>query len=392
MHSSQQISITDTIEIVISDACELALFIQLERDCACFAAAEAIGMLESVTTRKEVLLCASEIYEVEMAEVKECGKTWNAHPRLDLSDPGQPIYNPSLTPAFVGRDTIVGMFGCNDCEFVASIFIDVYKLTPNLVLGAPSCNNKGATVSAIIDHPTPDALTYTWNIPNSENSPTIEDIALGLVEVVVSDSQGCGGSAELLIESFEIEYLINIGGDLCDSLVGQSVEIELKETDESAIAEWADGYMGLSREGLFSGSYPFEITSINSCFVMDTLVISSSYLSGINCQDAYSIELGQELSIMPQEEVDNHLSFSWEPSELVSCAFCQTVLITPRGLTELSVTIMDSLGCSKIETINITVGSSLNLYIPNVITQYGLASNSTLLPSEHPSVERILRI
>jgi gliding motility-associated-like protein len=71
-------------------------------------------------------------------------------------------------------------------------------------------------------------------------------------------------------------------------------------------------------------------------------------------------------------------TYSWTPSYALSCTNCPSTVASPTVTTTYYVTITDTSGCSKIDSVVIVVRVCGSLYLPNVFSPNGDGYNDVL--------------
>lgn len=77
------------------------------------------------------------------------------------------------------------------------------------------CHKANGSITIETENGTP-TFNYSWSIPNGDNSPSIENLIAGNYSVTVTDIHGCADTLDFIIESFDIEAVLDsVSPDIC---------------------------------------------------------------------------------------------------------------------------------------------------------------------------------
>jgi len=124
-----------------------------------------------------------------------------------------------------------------------------------------------------------------------------------------------------------------------------------------------------------STNYTVTIKS-GACIVQDTVTVIVNPLPNVNACCSTTVEAGNSavLNLSPLAKND---SYSWVPSYGLSCTNCSNPVASPLISTTYFVTITDSLGCYKTDTVTIDVNCG-NVFIPDAFSPNGDGANDVL--------------
>ena len=105
---------------------------------------------------------------------------------------------------------------------------------------------------------------YQWS--NGEDSSTIIALGPGTISVVVTDAQGCDGTASTLLnEPNAIIYQASIVEPNCNNPLSGSISLSIQGGSMPYNVVWSDGISGPSRSNLGQGLYGAVIADNNGC-------------------------------------------------------------------------------------------------------------------------------
>ena len=126
-----------------------------------------------------------------------------------------------------------------------------------------------------------------------------------------------------------------------------------------------------------SPSSYFVIVSNGPC--SDTAQVSVNvYSISVNAGADTTITEGDKVLLHPVSGAAG--SYSWQPSDGVSCDTCKNPMVTPAVTTTYIVTVTDSNGCIAVDTITIYVEKKCGeLFVPNAFSPNGDGQNEVFL-------------
>jgi len=203
-------------------------------------------------------------------------------------------------------------------------------------------------------------FNFEWS-PSGTVTSLNSQLAAGTYFVTITDSRGC----ILVSEPVEIiqtglPLVLISGPDVICS--GETITLSASGADTY---EWSTGEDGTSIEVSPSENTTYSVVGNNgSCENSDSISIEISEPSGWSINEEYLIELGQSI------QLDGNLAgtYTWSPSDGLSCINCANPIASPTTTTLYTVIFEDALtGCISEHQVLINVEIVL-LFIPNVVT------------------------
>jgi len=175
-----------------------------------------------------------------------------------------PVMNSDEVTVFVNTD----LCPCDDITVVAES-------------SAAACgaNNGGARVTSVTGGEAP--YTYRWT--DGQTTQEISSLAAGTYSVVVTDSNGCTGSARVTVVDVGGEIAVvfdNVIDASCTDANSGSATIVASGGAEPYTYSWSDGQRTQTATGLAAGTYQVRVTDANGCVGGAEVTIGSADCNG----------------------------------------------------------------------------------------------------------------
>ena len=245
---------------------------------------------------------------------------------------------------------------------------------PSIGLAASGSGNTPA-FNAINNGSTPIVATISVTAtangcpgPASTYTITVAPVTTGSTNVSIcqGDSMLIGGNYYSSAGSYN-DTLINSYG--CDSILTFNLTVNPIITVNEQLTI-CDGDSVLINGNYYStpGIYPFTFTSAAGCDsnVIYELIVDPLPIINIIIDDN-TLDLGESTNIVAYTGQPN-TSYSWSPSDGLSCVFCSNPIATPSQSGWYYVTATNSNGCTSIDSVYIEVDPTSNIYVPNIFS------------------------
>jgi len=283
------------------------------------------------------------------------------------------------TPTVSGIRTTYTVTGAdlNGCKSNNEIMVTTVALpTVNAGPDRSICSGSLASLSA-----TGNGGNYLW-MPSSglaavtSGSTTFSQTSPGTYSYTVTlSSWYCNASASdgIVITALSLPTVITAGSStICN---GSSTSISASGANTYL---WNNGVAGnsITVSPTTNTSYTVTGTDINGCSNAASVEVVSSPVV-VSSADV-SINMGQSATIAV---TGNGTKFLWSPKQTLSCDTCSSTKAFPASTTLYYVTVSDNNGCSRLDSVLVTVVENCgqNIFIPNAFSPNGDGKNDRLL-------------
>jgi gliding motility-associated-like protein len=239
----------------------------------------------------------------------------------------------------------------------------------------PTCNGlANGTASATATGGT-GALTYQWSV-GSGNSTTINNLAAGVYTIIVTDSLGCSGSANVTItQPTLITANLVISSAFCATSSGAAQAIASGGTGTLSYV-WNNGSTASFTSGLPPGTCNVTITDSLGCVQIFTGIVGSTGGFTVDAGVNTTIDAGTSIELQGNGPPDG--IYNWSPVEFLSCTTCVNTLATPEVTTVYVLTVNQN-GCIATDTVLIEVELKCgDVFVPSGFTPNNDGTNDLL--------------
>ncbi|MCI5057029.1 MAG: gliding motility-associated C-terminal domain-containing protein [Flavobacteriales bacterium] len=256
----------------------------------------------------------------------------------------------------LGGTTVTITYEVNGCTKHHDIFIGNKTVNPNLALTDPGvCSEDPVTISTYQNY-----SQFAWS--NGATTSSISTLNPGTYAVTVTDFNGCSGSESVNLAAFPDNDF-----DLEDTLICPGTTITLDPGGIYDLYCWSDSSTNQTNS-VGTGTYHVTVLDANGCFERDTVTI------GIK---ALSVDLGNDTTFcsgsMTLDAGNPGSTYQWSNGSTA-----QSLVVATSGTYHVTVS---SGTCTDRDTIQVTVGGSLNVNLGNDTT---FCSGSLTLDAGNP--------
>lgn len=268
------------------------------------------------------------------------------------------------------------------------IVTDANNCTDNVTLIVPNANGPVVSIVGVTDVSCMGATdgsalasvnggnppyTYNW-LPSGGTNSTATNLAEGTYSVLVTDIQGCVGTASALIGS-PLPIVINesILPTSCDASTGQ-ISVSVSGGTPGYVYNWQPSNgSGSSITNLAVGNYTLTVTDAAGCSQTENYTMTASGTIPITVSP-YSVTIfeGQSVTLTANGASD----YFWEPPYALSCDTCGITVANPDLTTIYTVTGTDENGCTGTAEVLVNVQKICgDFYVPTVFAPDGNGSS-----------------
>lgn len=276
----------------------------------------------------------------------------------------------------VGNYTIV-VTDANACSIDSSFTISNTNGPSVLIsnFSNPSCYGlSNGTASATASGGT-GSLTYQWSA-DLGNSTTVNNLAAGVYTVIVTDSLGCSGSANVTITQPPLITANMVTSTAyCNTSTG-SAEVFATGGTGNLSYQWNNGSTANTTTGLPPGNCNVTVTDSLGCMQIFTGLVESTGGFTVDAGLNASIEAGSSIELQGNGPPGG--IYSWSPIEFLSCSTCVATVATPEVTTVYILTVNQN-GCIATDTVLIEVSEKCgDIFVPSGFTPNNDGSNDML--------------
>lgn len=265
--------------------------------------------------------------------------------------------------------------GCTNNSFVEFVNQPNSALT---VFGSPlnpSCN--GMVDGSLDITANGGTIPYSYNWSNGSADQDIFNLGAGNYSVIVTDGNGCNVNGTWpILDPSAVNILSQVQNSSCSGIHDGSISMNIVGGVAPYNVIWNTGSTNTSLANLGPGTYSVTVTDANGCTNTGTYLIAPPTVINVNVDIAspYSIWLGEsvELNALASGGTGN-LTYSWGPTDYLTCPDCPTTDASPLLNTTYAVTVTDENGCTSVAVVDIEI--MFALYIPNTFTPNGDGDN-----------------
>lgn len=242
---------------------------------------------------------------------------------------------------------IVTITDANDCEIIESVMVAQSILQSDLDIIKPTCAGAANGVATVSITTGAGGYQYLWNQNSGTN--TNSNLGGGSNQVSITDANGCISVHDFAIDSTELIIETNQLSASCNGETDGSMNVEVIEGVSSFQYQWSNG-LGTSPlvNSVSNGTYFVTVVDGNECVSVDSVTVQESVLTleaQVSNLDCFSAQNGSAV-VFVTEGVPPY-TYQWDNGT------------TSSSLTGLSsgnyfVLVQDSIGCSVIESLEIT--------------------------------------
>jgi len=235
----------------------------------------------------------------------------------------------------------------------------------------PTCFSGVNGTAAILATGGSGPYTYNW-LPTGGTGSSASGLGAGTYTVTVTGSDGCTQTQTVtLTQPTTIVTTSASSPDDCNSLNG-SASLSVSGGTPGYTLLWSTGSTNDTITGLATGSYTCTVTDANGCTMATTVLVGASGSVTANAGVDVTILQGQTTQL----NGTGGTSWSWTPSASLDCATCQNPNASPTVTTTYYLTVTDSLGCTDIDTVVVTVDIQCgDLFLPTAFSPNGDGEN-----------------
>ncbi len=298
-------------------------------------------------------------------------------------------------------DTLNGCMNSDTIVVVSNMAFPALEVSPVSEL---FCGNDEASIEAI--GPTnQDNYTIIWSsnegsILSGQNTLSIDVEGAGWYYISIEDPQNSCVSVDSVFVNVNENYPTDLSFELMDPLCfgdeNGLVDIAQVIGGTEPIEYYLDGEV--STDGVFEdlgpGNYQLSIIDANGCEIDTSFeIIAPGPVEISNPELTYELEEGSsiQVSLLTNLEEQEIADIIWEPELPIECGLCLTFTWENVASSEAYlITVINQNGCIDTTSLQIILlESTIDIYIPNVISPSASGPNSSFFPQTSKGAQEI---
>ncbi len=264
-----------------------------------------------------------------------------------------------------------GMYLATDtsgnCVEIWHLTLDFYPKTQIEFLTETACPFAFDGVVTALPNGGAPPYTYEWEV-DTVTTNQLSNLDVGTYSVSVTDASSC-----VVVDSVEL------GAATRPSVSSEAQAASCFGVNDGAVTFITDDpnlmFTFLSQTPSSQSSYDSLGSGGYQYFVIDTFGCKWVQFFNIDAPDKIIITLPSNIeapscdSVQIEASVNiTPFSWNWSPVEYLSCSNCPDPIASPFTTTLYHLTVVDSIGCSAIDSIRVLVDFDGKTYIPNVFS------------------------
>jgi len=281
--------------------------------------------------------------------------------------PGSGLSDASIADPWVDTSNttiyVVTVSDSNNCVGMDSVTVSVNAL-PVVDAGSDTSICSGNSVQLFAS----GGIIFAWTPANDLSDDSIQNPIASPLDttkyfVTVVDSLGCSNMDSVVISVVPLPIITATA----DTVICSGDVISVFATSNGAYS-WSTGDTTQSIIVSPTSDSLYIVSTNNMCgTVSDSIWVLVNPSSFADAGLDVTIILGNSTQLLGMPS-GSGLSYLWTPALGLSCTNCQFPLATPENTTTYYLTVTDSLGCTAIDTVIITVDKTMVIFIPDIFS------------------------
>jgi gliding motility-associated-like protein len=269
----------------------------------------------------------------------------------------------------------------NGCTAATSATV-TQNIAPPVAIAGPTnelnCNQPDVTLQG--SSPTTGPLSWAWatadgHIVNAGNTPNPIVDAPGTYHVTVtSQVNGCTATDAVAITEIPLPAFTPSGvqpnclapkGSINFGTVTGGEPPFVYSIDEGQTFHQAAAFSNLA-----PGHYSLVVQDKYGCTAGGDIVLQTPVYPKVTLPAIEIIELGESVKLEPvlNLPLSSIASFTWTPTDSLSCHTCESPIANPVKNIQYNLTIKDLNGCTADATVRVQIDKNRQVYAPNVFS------------------------
>lgn len=329
------------------------------------------GMLFTADAGEDINICSGETVQLEAS----AGTNYRWSPASGLDNPNirNPMANPDTTINY--SVSILNEYGCKSTDSL-TVFVHENP-TPRIVGDTLSCAGDSVWLSSEIA----TYATYTWS--TGDTSQSIHIGKNGLYQLIVTDTLGCAGLAKKHVSFLApITNEFNIEHESGNGFNNGQVSVESTGGLAPYAYQWSNGDTMTTMQSLSPGNYFLTVTDNFGCQSIDSVIIDPFVCPEIGLVS--TVTDPSCFGVCDGSIVVENITGTTGPVDWLWSNGNQSDSLLAVCAGSFTLTITDSLNCSKQDTFRIIDPEVLEIILDDITHVYAGQPGSINLSMEGP--------
>jgi gliding motility-associated-like protein len=273
-----------------------------------------------------------------------------------------------LTVGTYDVETTVG--GCTSSATVTVISAPVGAPAISLTSSTNvTCFNDNDGAAVVLGSGGTGVLTYAWT-PTGGSSASATGLTAGNYTATVTDGAGCSSSLLVTIGGpTQIIITETVTDIICSSTDGQISTAVSGGSGSYSYAWTPNSETSSSITNLSAGTYGLTVTDSDGCSMSESYIVAiTGSLTILATPVSTTIQEGQSVQL----NATGGTTYTWTPSNGLSCTDCPDPIATPSSTTIYTVTATDVSGCTGTDNVTVIIEMVCGeVYVPTVFSPNG---------------------
>lgn len=217
--------------------------------------------------------------------------------------------------------------------------------------------------------------SYSWSTASGAADSLNQDLPAGWYAVSVTDGNGCFIWDSTTLEQPPEIFVDSIGVQNAFCFGTNEGQINVVIGGGTAPFEYSLDGMNYQAtpffDSLYYGYYTVWVKDNLGCVTSTPAFVNQPWEFMLELNDDVTIDLGYSTQLQSSVNTLDSVTYTWTPTEALSCADCKNPIANPLSTTTYTLTVVNETGCIAIDSVTVFVNLKKPVFVPNVFTPNG---------------------